>query len=144
MTTGCLKGVLSGKSYAKSLFCLKTVCEGLERLLIEQFLIQENINLENPGALLDLTVSANQETLHNALQDSTTQDLIEQYRRFEEKVRNGFLGKTGAFWMSFIDHCHCHFMLLLSIKTNNLELFHKCIGEMAELFFAFDGQNYSR
>ena len=27
--------VLSGKTYAKSLFCLKTVCEAMERLLME-------------------------------------------------------------------------------------------------------------
>ena len=32
VTTGSLKGVLSGKGYAKSLFCLKTVCEAMERL----------------------------------------------------------------------------------------------------------------
>lgn len=30
VTSGSLKGVLSGKAYAKSLFCLKTVCESME------------------------------------------------------------------------------------------------------------------
>ena len=29
------------------------------------------------------------------------------------------------------------------MKTNNLALFHKCNSEMANLFFAFDGPNYS-
>ncbi|KAK1875363.1 Protein FAM149B1, partial [Dissostichus eleginoides] len=28
--------------------------------------------------------------------------------------------------------------------TNNIQLFHKCNGEMANIFFAFDGHNYSR
>ena len=36
------------------------------------------------------------------------------------------------------------FMLIYSVKSNNLKLFHKCNGEMANLFFAFDGPNYSR
>ena len=38
VTTGSLKGVLSGKAYTKSLFCLKTVCEAMERLLMERFI----------------------------------------------------------------------------------------------------------
>ena len=35
VTSGYLVGVLSGKCYAKALFCLKTVTEAMERLLIE-------------------------------------------------------------------------------------------------------------
>ncbi|KAK0148593.1 hypothetical protein N1851_011078 [Merluccius polli] len=35
-------------------------------------------------------------------------------------------------------------MLQYSVKTNNLALFHKCNGDMADLFFAYDGPNYSR
>ena len=34
VTSGCLKGAINGKAYAKSLFCLKTVCEAMERLLM--------------------------------------------------------------------------------------------------------------
>ena len=54
------------------------------------------------------------------------------------------MGTTAALWMSFIDKCHLVFMLLYSVKTNNIKLFHYCNGMMAPLFFAFDGQNYSR
>lgn len=42
VTGGCLKSVLSVKAYAMALFCLKTVCEALERLLLEVF-IEMNI-----------------------------------------------------------------------------------------------------
>ena len=35
VNSGSMKGVLSGKAYAKSLFCLKVVCEAMERLMIE-------------------------------------------------------------------------------------------------------------
>ena len=34
-------------------------------------------------------------------------------------------------------------MLIYSVKVNNLKL-NKCNGEMANLFFTFDGPNYSR
>lgn len=144
LTSGSLKGVLSGKAYAKSLFCLKAVCEAMERLLIERFAEEENIPIADPAVLLNMTQSCNQEHLDEALKDPSTLTLIEKYHAYEEKVHKGHLGKTAAFWMSFITHCHLVFMLLHSIKTNNIQLFHKCNGEMAALFFAFDGHNYSR
>ena len=43
VTSGSLRSVLTGKAYSKSLFCLKTVCEAMERLLLEQFLKEENV-----------------------------------------------------------------------------------------------------
>ena len=39
ITSGCLASVLSGKAYAKALFCLKTVTEAMERLLIKRFML---------------------------------------------------------------------------------------------------------
>ena len=46
--------------------------------------------------------------------------------------------------MSFLDHARRVFMLLYAVKTNNFNLYHKCMGDMADLFFAFGGMNYSR
>uniref|UniRef100_UPI00358FCF5F uncharacterized protein n=1 Tax=Myxine glutinosa TaxID=7769 RepID=UPI00358FCF5F len=58
VTSGCLKSVLSDKAYAKALFCLKTVCEVLERLLLEVFIEEMNIQI-SPAALLNLIKSCN-------------------------------------------------------------------------------------
>lgn len=135
VTSGCLKGALSGKAYAKALFGLKTLCEAMERLLIEQFIENENVKLDDPTAILLLVKECNRETLDNALKDPTTLELITKYQKFEEKVRNGLLGKTAVFWFSFIEHARLVFMLLYSVKVNNFNLFHQCMGQMAELFF---------
>ena len=35
-TSGCLKGILNGKAYAKAMFAFKSVCEALQRLLIHR------------------------------------------------------------------------------------------------------------
>ena len=35
-------------------------------------------------------------------------------------------------------------MLNFTVKTNNQKLFHKSNGEMADLFFAYNGQNYCK
>ena len=52
VTTGCLNRVLSGKSHAKPLVCVKTVGEVTERLPMECFLkkYEEQVTLE-PAAL---------------------------------------------------------------------------------------------
>ena len=142
-TSGCLKSVLSGKAYSKALFCLKTVCEALERLLLEQFIEEENVQIK-PEALLDMIKTCEREKLDLTLKDPTTLIIIRQYLDYQGKVRKGHLGKTAVFWLSVMDHSRLGFMLIFSVKTNNLPLFHKCNGDMADLFFAYDGQNYSR
>ena len=57
VTSGCLKSVLRGKAYAKALFCLITVCEAMERLLMEKFEQEEGVQADNPVALLNLVKS---------------------------------------------------------------------------------------
>ena len=143
-TSGCLKSVLSGKAFSKALFCLKATVEALERLLFDVF-VEEHKDLElSPRALLSLIETCKREQLDAAIHDESTGHLISLYKAFKEKVRKGHLGKTAIFWISFMDHANLVFLLIHAVKTNNQMLFHWCNGEMANLFFAFDGQNYSR
>ena len=144
VTSGCLKGVLSGKAYAKSLLCLKTVSEAMEGLLMKQFQEEEEISVDDPAALINLVRACDRESLDAALKDPSSLKIIRRCRQYEEKVQRGHLGKTAVLWLSFIQHCRLIFMLLISVKVNNVQLFHKCMGEMAALFFAYGGQNYAR
>ena len=97
LTKGCIKNVLNGKAFVKTLFSLKAVNE-----------------------------------------------LIQRYLECQNRVRNGHLGKTGKFWLSFIDQFKLILMLIYAVKTHNRKQFHYCNGEMAVLFFAYDRHNYSR
>ena len=142
--TGCLNGVLKGKAYAKALFCLKTVSEAMQRLLFERFAEEENVEVYHPVALLYLVQFCNREKLDLALQDPSTLTILERYVSYEDRVRNGHLGKIATFWLSVIEHMHLILMLQYSVKTNNFPLFHMCNRDMADLFFAYDGPNYSR
>ena len=144
VTSGSMKGVLTGKAYAKALFCLKAVCEAMERLLIERFCEEENIPISEPAVLLNLVKSCSRENLDAALKVPSVLNLIGRYQLYEKSVLQGHFGKTAAFWMSFINDYHLVFMLFYSVKTSNLEMFHRCNGEMAIIFFAYDGHNYSR
>lgn len=137
-TSGCLEGVLKGKAHAKALFCLKTVSEAMERLLLQRFIEEDIAEITNPKALFDLVQTCSHEYLDLALKDPSTLDILKNYEAYENKVRAGHLGN------SVIDHAHLILMLQYSVKTNNVALFHKCNGDMADLFFAYDGPNYSR
>ncbi len=141
--SGCLKSVLSGKAYAKALFCLKTVCEALERLLLEVFIDEFHLQI-SPKALTNLIQKCDHQNLDNSLKDACTIQIINQYVAFQDRVRRGLLGKTAAFWISVMDHQRIVFLLLIAVKTHNTKLFHACNGNMAPLFFAYDGHNYSR
>ena len=118
VTSGCLKAVLSGKAYAKALFCLKTVCESMERLLMEQLLAEEGIHLDNQPAIIELVNQCNRENLDAFLNEPSSQELLRKYHLYREKVHTGHLGKTAKFWLSVIDACHLLFMLQYSVKTN--------------------------
>ena len=133
VTSGSMKGVLTGKAYARALFCLKAVCEAMERLLIEQFCEEERIPISEPAVLLYLMKSSSQENLDAALRVPSVLNLICRYQLYKESVHQGHLQNTAALWLLFINHCHLVFMLLYS---DNFELFHRCNGEMAILFFA--------
>lgn len=98
----------------------------------------------SPAALLNLIKSCTRQHLNLTLHDASTLTIIQQYLDYQDKVRKGHLGKTAVFWLSVMDHQRLVFMLINAVKTNNRKLFHVCNGKMANLFFAYDGPNYSR
>ena len=98
----------------------------------------------DPAAILDLILSCDRGKFESVIKDPTTLNIINKYKQYDDNVRMGHLGKTAQIWLSFIDHSRLIFMLLYSIKVKDLKLFHKCNSDMANLFFAYGGQNYAR
>ena len=127
------------------MFCSKTTVEALERLLIEVFL-EEHPNMDiQPESLINVILNATAEAVNNAAIDPSTANLIKAYTEYQVKVRNRhLLGKTAQFWMAFVDNAKNVLLMIMAVKTNNRKLLHRCMGEMAALFFAYNGQNYSR
>ena len=90
----------------------------MERLLIERFVIEEEVEINSPVALL--VHSCNRYSLDNIAQDLSTITPLEKYLASEDKVRSGHLGKTASFWFNVIENTRLIIMLQFSIKTNNL------------------------
>ena len=70
----------------------------MERLLIELFIQDENIENYKPKAILSPINSFTWENLQLALKDKSTLDLIKNYKKYEDKVYKGHLGKTRHYW----------------------------------------------
>ena len=123
VTTGKLEAVLKGKAYATALFCLKSVVEAMERLLLETFLEEESSNIQSLTNVSKFATHICRESLSLLLQEAAYNELLEKLINYEE-VRKGKLGATAQFWMQFIDNAQLVLMTLYSVKTNNLDLFH--------------------
>ena len=66
------------------------------------------------------------------------------YIDFCQSVRDGFLGKTAQFWLSYMDHVSLVLALTRSVKANDFDLYAYSLQAMCDLFFSFGGQNYAR
>ena len=149
--SGSVHGVLSGKHYERAMHCHKILLESLERILLDKFLEQENEDVifsSLPEGTRDkintLIYSQTKYTMDDLMSDERFITYIRKYTEFKKSVRDGVLGKTAQFWMSYMDHIWLVLSLIRAVKTNDFNLYAECLHLMADIFFSFDGQNYAR
>lgn len=146
-----LEEVMSGKHYERSLHCHKVMLECLERLLLEQFMLKKgdanwftSLPIESLQKLDDLAQAGSAVNLSSVLEDDNVCGLINSYLEFRDGVRNGDLGKTAAFWMSYMDHISLVLSLLEAVLDNNFFLYAHSLKQVADVFFSYGGYNYAQ
>lgn len=152
MSSGSLQGVVSGKNYSRAMYCHKAMAEGLERMLFRKFqdikgedrILQQSLQEESMTKVMSLLANRNKENFDEVVGDPAFKSYMNEYIDFRLEVRKGTLGKTAAFWVSYMDHIWLILSLLKSVKTNDYHLYVACLSKMADLFHSFDGQNYGR
>ena len=147
---GSVHGVLSGKNYERAMHCHKILLESLERMLLDQFVEQENedgifasLPEETRVKINNLIHSQSKYTMDELMSDELFITYIRKYALFKKSVRDGTLGKTARFWISYMDHMWLVLSLIRAVKTNDFNLYAQCLHLMANIFFSFDGQNYA-
>ena len=94
VNNGCLYTVLKGKAYSNALFCIKTRCEAMERLLYRSFLDEmSDINISDSVILLQFIQNITKETMGDTIEDESVNVVLQKHLANE----NSFLGKTAAF-----------------------------------------------
>ena len=151
ITPGSLNGVLTGKQYNRALVCHKSFVEALERLLFAAYL-KMLTHFSNKDKLIYDRVTQklnifsqniNVHSLNRVRNDTDVQKLLDQYCKFRTDVRNGLLGKTATFWISYIDKVYVMLDYIKAVKTNDMPLYVYCMYIMSDLFFTYDSQNYA-
>ena len=134
ISSGSLQGVMSGKNYSRAIRCHKVLFESLYRLLARKFLDKEgHVSLfkdtseEVKNAIEDLENNPSTENLDNFLE--LNEVCVTEFNEFCEKTRHGYCGKTGQFWMAYMDHVSLVLSLMRAVKYNDFELYGFCIGQ---------------
>ena len=151
ITSGSLKGVMSGKHFERSMHCHKVMFECLERLLLEQFMIgreglewYSTLPEESLQKLYKLLKCSTPEILETLLTDTSLSKFMDSFLKFQDEIRVGKHGKTAKLWMSYMDHTSLILTLQEAVQDNNYLLFVYVLYLMAILFFAYNRQNYAR
>ena len=139
-SSGSLNGVLSGSHYNRSWLVHSTFSEALERLLYDRFLEEYKLNIPD---LIQL--AANDPYSDHSDIVTEVKSHIDEYKEFQQRIRNGEFGKTPMFWLcSYLDLMHVQHLAHLSIQENNFEVGLKCWQYFLPFYFALNKTNYFR
>ena len=129
-SSGSLNDVLSGSHYNRSWLVHSTFSEALERLLYDRFV--EELAANDPNS--DHSDNVTEVKSH-----------IDEYKEFQQRIRNGEFGKTPMFWLCLdLDLMHVQHLAHLSIQENDFEVRLKCWQYFLPFYFALNRTNYSR
>nr|CAH7764794.1 unnamed protein product [Callosobruchus chinensis] len=81
---------------------------------------------------------------HSFLQLGRAKNLLDKYQEYKQKTLQGDHGKTVQFYMMYVTFIDYHLTLSEIIRTGSFCVFTSVLPKIANLFFAFSQQNYSR
>ena len=146
ISSGSLEGVVWGKHYERSLHCHKALLESLERLLMEQYVqhrndnkILDKIRKSTQDKLASLVAAPGRDVMESVLLDKDFDEYLEGYLEYRNDVRDGKLGKTAQFWLTYMAHIHNVLSLIEAVMDNNFSLYAHILHHMS----SYIGQNYA-
>ena len=137
----CIKSFISGLSYNKCKRMHEILAAAFEALHFERFLdTQEGI--EKIIDIIKLEIK-NRKT-NCSVYSKEEDEVLDRYDKFCQEIENDVNGKTGAFWMKYINFTHIYHNFARSVRTGDFELYIACLPELTNFFFAFNHVNYAR
>ena len=115
-TSGSLNGVLSGSRHNRYWKVHEHFVEALERLLQERFLVKVSASSVNSDHIFN-AFEGNDGAL---TEDAAVRDSVSLYDDFKTKVRDGVLGKTPQFWVTYyLDVIHILHSFHIAVHESN-------------------------
>ena len=97
---------------------LLVVAEALERLLLQLFVYEMQ---NNPDCLLLESLSIDPEEKLTETVNTQIKKVSQLYEDCRNSVRNGKLGKTATFWLTYLDLVRMQHVIHTSIQENDFE-----------------------
>ena len=144
--SGSIEQVLTGKHYNRALRVHKVVYEALERILLQVYESLHGCLFDEQGVttLDHLAKNPCKDNLLACLASESCNKSLDRYDEFKETVRQGALGKTAQFWLSYMEKVGLILQFQRATKENCLALHLASLQRMCSLFFSFDHPNYAR
>ncbi|CAH0563075.1 unnamed protein product [Brassicogethes aeneus] len=143
LASGSVGGFISGKHFNRCKRLHPLMALGFRILLFKSFLVHYDRTCDE--TLIAELASIQEQYLSETTSISANlRNLIGKFQEYEEDTRNGVFGKTAQFYATYI-HLIDHYLdLNRSIRTGDFEFFKYTLPKIANLFFTFNQQNYSR
>lgn len=143
IANGSIAGFITGKNYNRCKRIHSQIALVLQQLHFQSFLEKKNITIQE--SVLDyLTTFMQHKDISPQVQHTETQQLIESYDEYITDTLEGKHGKTAQFYAMYIDFINLYHTFIKSIRVRDLDLYLYALGKIANLFFYYNQQNYSR
>ena len=97
---------------------------------------------------MDLHVALFKKPSHDTLQEMKENEAFSaffaRYQQFKQSVRDGHLGKTAQFWLSYMAIVWLILTLIKATKMNDMQLHLASLYSLCPILFAYDHTNYAR
>ena len=143
--SGSIEQVLTGKHYNRALRVHKVVYEALERILLQVYESLHGCLFDKQGVttLDHLAKNPCKDNLLACLASESCNKSLDRYDEFKETVRQGALGKTAQFWLSYMEKVGLILQFHRAAKENCLTLHLATLQRMCSMFFSFDHPKYA-
>ena len=123
----------------------KAVYEALERILLQVYESLHGCLFDKQGVTLGhLAKNPCKDNLLACLASESCNKYLDRYDEFKGTVRQGALGKTAQFWLSYMENVGLILQFQRRTKENSLALHLANLQRMCSMFFSFDDPNYVR
>ncbi|KYQ59961.1 hypothetical protein ALC60_00998 [Trachymyrmex zeteki] len=141
--SGSVNGFLEGKHFNRCKRLHSIIYLAINILHFENFAALENIEITDQVKeyLQDLIKHRSERP---TVQNRELENLFDKYDDYKQKTLHGKHGKTPQFYLMYAQLIEYFFILNMSIRTGDFKLFKFILPKIANIFFIFNQQNYSR
>ncbi|XP_076672225.1 uncharacterized protein LOC143371161 [Andrena cerasifolii] len=143
LASGSVNGLITGKHFNRCKRLHPLVSLAVEILHFESFMEVNNIQVTDEMKIY-LEEFKNHRSMTPVIEHEDLMQVFDKYEDYKKQTILGIHGKTPQYYMIYTNLVHYYLMLYRSIRSADFEMFKFVLQKIANIFFIFNQQNYSR